>query len=444
MRVFLRGVETLAVSACTFLLITVFAHATETALEKAPKKKPAMQTAASPVRQSVETEKSAAADQALLEELQSAAAADKKAQTEPFSTTEKAVREATSFTYGSVSVDLSFILDFAAAWFSSTDQRPLRGGHSPDNQGFNFQGLEMVVDSAVDPYFGFLGTVILMPESVEVEEAYLYTLALPLNLQLKAGQMLADFGRMNPSHPHTWNFVDPPLVNVAMFTGEGSRSLGAELSLLLPLPWYLELKGQVLQPTTIISNSVGKNDLEGVEDFVYLGRLINFFELSDSWSLWLGGSAMFGPNPSGPDNRTDLYGGDLYLKYRPVGYGRTGFFHIAYTGEFMWRQMQVPEDLVKDWGISNQLEFRWSKRWMNALRYDLLRLFEGDASPYVNEKEWRAGASISFLPTEFSRIRLQYDYSRPEPEETNLYKSGIHAAYLQFEVSVGKHGAHKF
>jgi hypothetical protein len=47
--------------------------------------------------------------------------------------------------------------------------------------------------------------------------------------------------------------------------------------------------------------------------------------------------------------------------------------------------------------------------------------------------------NLSFWPTEFSRIRLQYDLDlpgwRPVPE---------HAVFLAFELVVGAHGAHAF
>ena len=34
----------------------------------------------------------------------------------------------------------------------------------------------------------------------------------PANLQLKGGQFFTEFGRQNPQHPHSWAFVDQPLV----------------------------------------------------------------------------------------------------------------------------------------------------------------------------------------------------------------------------------------
>ena len=67
------------------------------------------------------------------------------------------------------------------------------------------------------------------------------TTSLPYNLQLKGGQFFAAFGRLNPTHPHTWDFADTPLVNGLFFGPDGLRGVGAQVSWTLPLPWYSQL-----------------------------------------------------------------------------------------------------------------------------------------------------------------------------------------------------------
>lgn len=104
-------------------------------------------------------------------------------------------------------LDLSFILDVAAAAFTSKEPLQL-GGHDPTGNGFNFQQLEMSVNTAVDPYFRFNSNIVFSQFGVEVEEAYATTSDLPANLQVRVGQFLTRYGRLNPTHPHTWDFVD--------------------------------------------------------------------------------------------------------------------------------------------------------------------------------------------------------------------------------------------
>jgi hypothetical protein len=105
----------------------------------------------------------------------------------------------------------------AAGGSTSTDIANLQpGGHDPSQRGFTVQNLEAVFDGAVDPYFKGQANVVLQiaPDgstNVELEEAYVTTTSLPAGLQLKAGQFFTDFGRLNPTHPHAWDFVDVPL-----------------------------------------------------------------------------------------------------------------------------------------------------------------------------------------------------------------------------------------
>jgi hypothetical protein len=99
--------------------------------------------------------------------------------------------------------DLSFIFDMAAAAFSDEDHLQT-GGHDPTRTGFNLQQLELAVGAAVDPYFRFDSNIVLTLEEIEIEEAYGTTLDLPGGLQARLGQFLTRFGRLNPTHPHTW------------------------------------------------------------------------------------------------------------------------------------------------------------------------------------------------------------------------------------------------
>jgi hypothetical protein len=54
-------------------------------------------------------------------------------------------------------------------------------------------------------------------------------------------------------------------------------------------------------------------------------------------------------------------------------------------------------------------------------------------------RPYRLTGSVEFNPTEFSRIRLQYNYdksARAEKENNEIF--------LQFILAIGAHGAHPF
>jgi hypothetical protein len=342
--------------------------------------------------------------------------------------------------FQSLNPDLSFIADVALAAYQ-VDKPLLVGGHDPSRNGFTLQQLELAIGGAVDPYFRFDANLVLSQFGIEIEEVYATTLALPWNLQVRAGQFLTRFGRLNASHPHTWSFVDQTLVLGKFFGGEGNRGLGAELSVLLPLPWVVEVYGSLTDASgeSTARSFFGGSDasVKGPADFQTTVALKQFFPLSDDWSLSVGLSTALGPNASGKGNRTDLYGADLYLKYRPVSFG--SYTVVSLDAEWLLRRRQVPEAVLQDQGFYAYLFFRFAQRWAVAGRYELVSGLAADPL----DPEWtgirqRVAGNLTFWPTEFSRLRLQYSYDRPS------WRDGYHGVVLAFEFAVGAHGSHKF
>src|SRR5213080_5578575 len=144
-------------------------------------------------------------------------------------------------------MNISFDGLFALAYSSAKDLDHIEvGDHDPQQRGFNARNIELAFDGAVDPYFeGFANIVFKLDNDneteVEVEEAFMQTTNLPFGLQLKGGQFFAAFGRINPTHPHTWDFADDPLVAGRLLGPDGLRGVGAQISWTLPLPWYSQL-----------------------------------------------------------------------------------------------------------------------------------------------------------------------------------------------------------
>ncbi len=144
-------------------------------------------------------------------------------------------------------MNISFDGLFALAYSSAPDLYNIEvGDHDPQQRGFNARNIELALDGAVDPYFeGFANIVFKLDNDneteVEVEEAFMQTTSLPFNLQLKGGQFFAAFGRLNPVHPHAWDFADAPLVSGLFLGPDGLRGVGAQISWTLPLPWYSQL-----------------------------------------------------------------------------------------------------------------------------------------------------------------------------------------------------------
>ena len=152
-------------------------------------------------------------------------------------------------------MNISFDGMFALAGSTARDLSHIEvGDHDPQQRGFNARNIELAFDGAVDPYFeGFANIVFKLDNDngteVEVEEAFMQTTNLPFGLQLKGGQFFAAFGRINPTHPHTWDFADDPLVNGRLLGPDGLRGVGAQISWTLPTPWYSQLHFRLAERT---------------------------------------------------------------------------------------------------------------------------------------------------------------------------------------------------
>ena len=241
---------------------------------------------------------------------------------------------------GSTYMNISYGTLVDAGWSSEADPsaRLQLGDHDPIKRGFGLRNAEIAVDGAVDPYFkGFANIVLKLDRNnetaIELEESFLQSTALPANLQLKAGQFFAAFGRQNPQHPHTWAFVDQPLILGRAFGPEGLRSIGTQLAWLAPTPFYSELSLGILdgqggtassfrnpgEPDVLgVSRYAGRATLDrglrGVQDLLFVPRLATSFELTDTQTLLAGLSGAFGPNDTGPRRRTEIYGADFFWK----------------------------------------------------------------------------------------------------------------------------------
>jgi hypothetical protein len=383
-------------------------------------------------------------------EIQAALAADASASKSADSAVPAATAAGPAASGGvqSLNPDISLIADFAAAAFSS-DQHLESGAHDPVHNGFNLQALEFSLAAAVDPYLRFDSHISFDLEGVDVEEAYGTTLGLPFHLQARLGQFLNRFGRLNASHPHTWNFSDQPFALGRVFGAEGNKGLGVELSWLTPLPWYVELVGSAMMAdgaeTSRSFLADQQRTVRGPKDLAYLTAAKQFFPLSDNWSLAWGISGAFGPNPSGPSSRSAIYGSDVYLKYRPITAESSTV--VSLTSEWYYRRRQLPGDIVHDVSSYTELFWRFAQRWATAARYEygsapfFIKGIHYDADPL--DPGWtanrqRVALALTHYPSEFSRFRLQVSRDMP------AWSHATWAGFLTAELAIGAHGAHAF
>ena len=373
---------------------------------------------------------------------------------------------------GKAYMNISLDSVFALAYSSAANLNDIEvGDHDPQQRGFNARNTELAFDGAVDPYFqGFANIVFLLDNNnqteVELEEAFLQTSSLPYNLQLKAGQFFGDFGRLNPTHPHTWDFADSPLVNGLFLGPDGLRGVGAQASWTLPVPWYSQLvfasqngRGE----TGFSFRNPGDNGMffdrvttdreaRGLQDFVWIPRFENSFNLSDTQTVLAGVSGAFGSNETGANSRTQIYGGDLLYKWKS-SHAEGGFPFVKWQTEVMYRRFQAGHgaddsfpvaETFHDWGLYSQVLWGFKKGWVAGVRGDYVHMQDSMYTDDLDrQSRWRLSADLTWYPTEFSKIRLQYNQ---DFLEQNFFLSAreVESVFLQWEFILGAHGAHKF
>jgi hypothetical protein len=315
----------------------------------------------------------------------------------------------------------------------------------------------------VDPYFDAQANMIFQIDSdgetvVELEEAFFITRSLPWGLQVKGGQYFTEFGRLNKQHPHSWSFVDQPVVLSRFFGGDGLRSQGARLSWLTPTDWYSELiigiqnaKGETVTSfLNVPGEDIGGHvlidrDARDFGDLLYSARWLNGFDLSDTVSMNLGISALWGPNASGNNTDTHIVGADWYLKWQPA-YTQRGFPFVSWHTELLMRRYDAGDpgtpnqETLKDWGLFTQALWGFKPGWVAGLRWEYATADGDTATDPLRDTRKRLSPNLTWYPTEYSKLRLQYNRDWVE----HLADKTADTLWLQVEFSLGSHMAHVF
>ncbi|MEZ5993410.1 MAG: hypothetical protein R3E76_13815 [Planctomycetota bacterium] len=385
-----------------------------------------------------------------------------------------------------ISVDGLFSVGYSSR--PNHETNALQGGaHDPKRRGFTLNQVELSFAGAVDPIFRAEAHMVVSEEGLELEEAFFQTTALPAGLQVEGGYFLTEFGRINPTHPHAWDFVDQPVAVTRIMGPEGMRGAGARLGWLLPTPWFFELHFGVQNGNdgSMVSflgeghehghgheedeeeheESIGgygavERDIESFHEFVYLFRMHHHVD-AGPFGVSIGISGLYGGNRSGDSGKTWIGGVDLTTKWAPEGTSK-GTLFVKTQAEFLYRYYQAdafvhegdPSDplddeafdstVLGDWGGYLYVMFGWHHGWQFGLRGEFADAFrEGELRRQddpLRDRRYRGSALVEWEATEFSRFRLQYNFDHME----HLQNSTAHSVWFSVEILFGKHPAHNW
>jgi hypothetical protein len=337
-------------------------------------------------------------------------------------------------------------------------------GHEGERgkEGLSVEHTELNFSANVDDkFYGSTTAAIAEHEGeteIELEEAFVQTLpgmGLPTGAAIKAGRALWTLGYLNEHHTHADDFSDRPLP-YRVFLDNAFNDDGAEFTYVLPTGFYSEIGGGIFRGDDYPFGSANGDGIGAWSGFARVGG-----DIGNNQNWRIGGYILSGDTNVRTSNEavvnfvgdTRLYAADVRYTWAPTGNPREQ--EVLLQGEYFWRDEDgtyedtdaatgaVPfNDRLAGWYA--QAVYKFHPQWRIGTRYSQLQspnvpaglvgslLDSGGHDP-------RAFAVMTdWTNSEFSRVRLQYNREElAQGQKDNQF-------LLQYIMSIGAHGAHKY
>lgn len=354
------------------------------------------------------------------------------------------------------------------------------GGHgheegSAEPRGFTLDHTELVMSANVDQLFRGLANFALIDGEVEVEEAWFQTLGLGGGLTLKGGRFLSGVGYLNELHPHAWDFADQPLAYQVLF-GEHYAQDGLQLKWVAPTDLFVEFGVETGRGANFPGTDRNRNGANGGALLAHVGGDVGVAHAWRAGVSWLATRAEDRAGEFEDANAEHVEGAftgksrtwiaDFVWKWAPEGDARSRslklqgeVFRRVETGELgcvgesgaslCETVANVGDYRSRQSGWYAQAVYQFMPRWRIGYRYDRLdsgRVAAGlvDAGVLAADgaladfRPQRQTLMTDWSPSEFSRVRLQLARDRSMAGVTDNQLT------LQYIMSLGAHGAHRF
>jgi hypothetical protein len=345
------------------------------------------------------------------------------------------------------------------------------GEIGPGSRSFNLGESELTVSANIDPYFsGYFVLSADADNNVLVEESYIQNTGTVPGVTIKFGRMLSGFGYLNEIHVHAWDFVDAPLVHQAFFGGQLLED-GLQARWLAPTPMFVELGVETGRGAAFPGSDRDKNGVNSGMIFAHVGDdvgISNSYRVGASYRATKAEDRVYDdidsigtPVANAFTGDSKMWGVDFVWKWAPNG--NTVDHNFKFQAEYMHRtedgSLAFNTTGASQSGSYNSSQSGWymqgayqfMPRWRVGLRYEELNsgntniglvnsgaLTAADFPRLAENDPKRSTAMIDFSPSEFSRFRLQF--ARDEAR----FNEADNQVFLQYIMSLGTHGAHKF
>jgi len=355
---------------------------------------------------------------------------------------------------------------------------PTLGEVGPPARGLSLGESELAFAANIDHHFR--GTLIasISPDnnSAAIEEGYIQTLSLSNGFTLKAGRFFSAVGYQNQIHAHAWDFADTPLAS-KVFLGNRLAEDGVQLRWVAPTELYFDVGLELGRGRQFPGGPDGgrnKNGFGSSNLFTHAGGDVG------ASTAWQAGLSYLSTSPrdrsyNDPDatgttvsnsfsGRSRLWVLDGILKWAPNRNNtytsfklQAEYFRRSENGSLRYDTAaaslgtQTGGFTSRQSGWYLQGVYQFVPQWRVGYRYD--RLNSGATSLGAVDSGVLAAADFPVLahytptrhtlmadwnPSEFSRIRLQLARDQSRLGATD------HQVLLQYIMSLGAHGAHKF
>ena len=334
-------------------------------------------------------------------------------------------------------------------------------------RGLSLSESELGISANIDHlFYGAMHFAIHPDNTVSTEEAFFQTTALPYGLTLKAGRYFSGIGYLNEQHAHTWDFVDSPLAYKAFLGGQFNND-GVQLRWLAPTDTFLEIGAELGRGANFPGTDRNKNGSGASAIFAHLGGDVG---LSHSWRAGLSFLTTSPRDRQWDDTDTanaavtnsftgssKLWIADGVWKWAPNGNANNNYFKLQ--GEYLHRieggnltydvnasslGTSIGSYSAAQSGWYVQGVYQFTPYWRVGLRTE--RLDVGAVDYGTNNaaliRTTYAPSSnavmLDYNTSEFARIRLQLAQDKSQQGITD------NQIFLQYQMSLGAHGAHKF
>jgi hypothetical protein len=336
---------------------------------------------------------------------------------------------------------------------------------------------ELVFGANIDPWWRGQLMLGVRDDEVEVEEAWVQTLGIGHGIGLKGGRVRSGIGYLNEQHSHAWDFSDAPLMYTVMFGEHASYAQdGLQLKWVAPTETFIELGAEFGRGAEFPGTDRNKNGAGNSAIFAHVGGDVG------ASNNWRAGVSYLRTTAKDRETHFEDVGGleaqgvfdgdsrtwiaDFVWKWAPEGNAK--YRNLKVQGEWFQRKEKGTLNCLDEDRVGNACDpllagasvlsdyktrqsgwylqgvYQFTPNWRAGLRYDRLdsgnRDFGVNAANLVvdNYNPSRSSLMADYSWSEFSRLRLQYAHDKSMQGVTD------NQVTLQYIMSLGAHGAHKF